>query len=378
VKFVLKADATFSLDAIEKPSKWPSANARLLGLGAGLPVNPLDRLANFSADDFERFLLEWANGYLRLKLPGVDDVQKRGGAGDKGRDIVVWFDPPSSPSRRWHLYQCKRYAAALGSGKAVGEIAKVLYYSFRGDYTLPSEYWFVTRKGVTGDFQDLVDEPEKLKAFITKNWDKHCANAITSKETISLEDDFAEYIDTIDFGFIRVKQPLELIAEHAQTRYHLIVFGAPLVERPPPAEPPSQVAETERGYVGELFKVIGEMTGAPIAVASDFSGHSKARNLFERSRMTFYSAEGLKELARDQMADAGYFDQLLSDFRHGLYYTYSAPADTGYGRLSETVKAAQAQQIPGHVLESHMTAPDREGICHHLANNGEVSWCDDE
>ena len=47
-------EATFSLEAIEKPSKWPSANARLLGIGAGLPVNPLDRLANFSADDFER------------------------------------------------------------------------------------------------------------------------------------------------------------------------------------------------------------------------------------------------------------------------------------------------------------------------------------
>ena len=51
-------EATFSLEAIEKPSKWPSANARLLGIGAGLHVNPLDRLANFSADDFERFVLE--------------------------------------------------------------------------------------------------------------------------------------------------------------------------------------------------------------------------------------------------------------------------------------------------------------------------------
>lgn len=51
-------EATFSLEAIEKPSKWPSANARLLGLGAGLPVNPLDRLANSSADDFENGLMD--------------------------------------------------------------------------------------------------------------------------------------------------------------------------------------------------------------------------------------------------------------------------------------------------------------------------------
>ncbi len=333
---------------------------------------------NFSADDFERFVLEWAHGYLRKRLPGVDGVQQRGGAGDKGRDIVVWFEPASSPSRRWHLYQCKRYATALGSGKAIGEIAKVLYYSFRGDYTLPAEYWFVTRKGVTGDFQDLVDDPIKLKTFILENWDKHCAGAITSTQKIILDGEFAEYVGGVDFAFVRVKQPSELIAEHAQTPYHLIVFGAPLVERPQPAEPPSQVAEAERGYVGELYKVIGEMTGISITAESDFSSDAKARNLFQRSRMTFYSAEGLKELARDQMADAEFFDRLLTEFKHGLYYTYSAPAATGYDRLSETVKAAQAQQIPGHVLEPHMTAPDREGICHHLANNGDVSWCDYE
>lgn len=54
------------ISSLDKPSKWPSANARLLGLGAGLPVQPLDRLANFSADEFERFALEWANGYSLL------------------------------------------------------------------------------------------------------------------------------------------------------------------------------------------------------------------------------------------------------------------------------------------------------------------------
>lgn len=98
------------ISSLDKPSKWPSANARLLGLGAGLPVQPLDRLANFSADEFERFALEWADGYLRTKLAGVNDIQQRGGSGDKGRDIIVWFGEPGSPSRHWHLYQCKRYA----------------------------------------------------------------------------------------------------------------------------------------------------------------------------------------------------------------------------------------------------------------------------
>lgn len=370
-------DALSPLVALDGPTKWPSANARLLGLGADLPVNPLDRLANFSADEFERFALEWADGFLRNRLTGVNDIQQRGGAGDKGRDIVVWFGKPGSASRHWHLYQCKRYAAALGAGKGIGEIAKVLFYSFRGDYTLPSEYWFVTHKGVTGEFQDLIDDPELLRAYVIENWDTHCANAVTSKNAIPLEGKFADYVALVDFGFIQVKQPLDLINEHAQTRYHLVVFGAPLVERPPPAVPPSHVAEAEQGYLAELFKVIGEMTGTAISSEGDFATNGTAKNLFERSRMTFYSAEGLKELARDQMADARYFDDLLGEFRHGLYYTYSAPAASGYVRLSETVKAAQAQQVSSSVLKDHITSPDREGICHHLANNGDVIWCDD-
>ena len=144
------------LEDLDLPTKWPAANARLLGLGAGLPVQPLDRLANFSADEFERFALEWADGYLRTKLSNVTDVQQRGGAGDKGRDIIVWFGEPGSPSRHWHLYQCKRYATALGAGKGIAEIAKVLFYAHRGDYTLPSEYWFVTRKGVGSGYAQKV------------------------------------------------------------------------------------------------------------------------------------------------------------------------------------------------------------------------------
>lgn len=372
----VKTDVPSPLIQLDRPTKWPSANARLLGLGAGLPVNPLDRLANFSADEFERFALEWADGYLRHKLSNVNDIQQRGGAGDKGRDIVVWFGEPGSTSRHWHLYQCKRYGTALGAGKGIGEIAKVLFYAFRGDYTLPSEYCFVTRKGVTGDFQDLIDDPQQLRTYVMENWETYCKGAI-SKDSVALEGDFADYVSQLDFGFIRVKQPLDIINEHGQTKYHPVVFGVPLIERPPPTTPPSHVAEAERGYVGELFKVIGEMTGTTITDDGDFAFNSKAKNLFERSRMTFYSAEGLKELARDQMADAAYFDELLGEFRHGLYYTYSAAAESGYNRLSETVKAAQVQQVSSSVLKDHMTSPDREGICHHLANNGDVTWCDD-
>jgi len=366
------------LSPLEEPTRWPNANARLLGLAQGLPITPLERLSTFSPDDFERFVLEWADGFLRKRIAGVREVQQRGGAGDKGRDIIAWFGARDTNTQYWHLYQCKQYDRRLSSANAATEIGKVLYYAFNKHYTLPSEYWFVTRKGVAGPLQDLIDAPEKLRTFVVDGWAKHCAKKITSTKTIALDGDFRAFVDAIDFSFIRVKQPLDLIKEHAQTPYHLIVFGAPLIDRGPPPSPPSVVAPTEQNYIRQLCKVISELTGQTIRAEADFSNHAKFIDLYRRSRLTFYSAEGLKELARDRIGDPSYFDSLLQEFTDGLYHTYTSPFKNGRERLARTVVAAQAQQIVGHVLGAHMNARDREGICHHLANEGIVEWCDDD
>lgn len=155
----IKQGLSTTFSGLSAPTPWPGANARLLGLGVGLPIAPLVRLSQFSAAEFERFTLEWASDYL-ARQQYVNEVQQRGGAGDKGRDIVVWLDPTNVSPRRWHLYQCKHYDTNLGLPKAGIEIAKVIYYTFISDYTAPEEYYFVTHKGVTSPFQDLLDDPE--------------------------------------------------------------------------------------------------------------------------------------------------------------------------------------------------------------------------
>lgn len=365
-----------SIEPLIAPTPWPNANARLLGIGAGLPVSPLDRLAQFDAKEFERFTLEWADDFLKKHVPGVNEIQQRGGAGDKGRDIVVWLDPSNIEPRRWHLYQCKHYSARLSGGNAASEIAKVLYYSLAGSYTAPLEYWFITHRGVTGDLQDLLDAPDKLRAYILKNWDKYCASKITDTEKVPLTDDLKAHIAVFDFSIFRAKQPHDLINEHQKTRYHLTVFGAPLINRPPPPAPPSIVAPSERAYVAQLYKLIAQELEISVKQTVDFAHSQTMRNLFDRSRITFYSAEGLKELARDHMADAAFFDSLLTHFGDGLYQTYTTPTANGLIRLRSTVQAAQSLQLGAHVLEPHTTPLDREGVCHHLANDGTITWCD--
>ncbi|WP_082711598.1 ABC-three component system protein [Methylobacterium indicum] len=365
------------LKALDKPTKWPGANARLLALGQGQPIKPIDRLGLFSADEFERFVLEWADDYLARQVKDVTEVQQRGGSGDKGRDIVVWFGRPGDEKRYWHLYQCKRYSSAIGEGKALAEIGKVLYFSWLGDFPMPREYWFVTRKGVTNDLQDAIDQ-NKLGGSIISNWDKYCSDKITEKRKIKLDGDFLSFVQSIDFSFVRVKQPLELLSEHAKTKYHSIVFGSPLRDRPKLKPPPSTVAQEETNYVQQLYRVIQEQKGIQITCLNDFISDKFFSKLFIRSRASFYSAEGLKELAREHMENVSFFDDLLACFEDGLFYVYSKQSANGYDRLEATVLAAQAQQIDGHVLGPHLTPLDREGVCHHLANEGTVSWCEDE
>ncbi|KQS79522.1 hypothetical protein ASG25_09255 [Rhizobium sp. Leaf384] len=365
------------LQVVDVPTKWPGANARLLGVGFvhGLPVKPLDRLGLFSPDEFERFVLEWAHGYLNGKLAGVNDVQQRGGAGDKGRDIVVWFGAPGSPDRFWHLYQCKRYNAKIGVRVGLAEIGKVLYFASIGKFSMPKEYWFVTHRGVTNDFQDLIDYPDDLKFELTQNWDKYCSTEIIGKKVIKLEDKLLTFVEGVDLSLVRVKQPLDILAEHAETTFHRIVFGKPLIDREKAPPPPSTVAEEERGYVQQLYEVISEMISAPVTKEADFATHRKSASLFERSRITFYSAEGLKRLAHDQMQQVEFFHDLVTKFGDGLYHTYNGAAASGHERLTATVKAAQQQEIDAHALKDHMEPLDREGICHHLANDGIAKWC---
>ncbi|MDN7534192.1 ABC-three component system protein [Burkholderia orbicola] len=368
-----KASGNLALSALPPPTPWPGANARLLGVGAGLPVAPLDRLAQFSADDFERFTLEWASDFLAKQINAVE-VQVRGGSGDKGRDVVVWLDASNVTPRRWQLYQCKHYDTNLGLSKAGIEIAKVLYYTHIGDYTAPESYSFVTHKGVTSPFQDLLDAPAKLQNKMVDSWDDF-SKSITSKQTIALTPELKKHILGFDFSIFFAKQPHDLIAEHAQTRYHLTVFGAPLLKRPPPPPPPSTVAANETKYIGQLYRVIGDDIGTTIGCTEDFKHSPYHTRMFERSRLTFYSAEGLKEVARDQMADQAYFDTLLTEFSDGLYYQYTEPNGTPIERLKATVLAAQNIQLGAHPLVEHVTSKDREGMCHQMANEERLDWC---
>lgn len=81
----------------------PSGPTTADQIAIGLPVPPIERVRLMSCQQWEEFILEWADS-LKQKYARVE---RHGGAGDKGCDIVAFLDPANDAP--WDNYQCKQY-----------------------------------------------------------------------------------------------------------------------------------------------------------------------------------------------------------------------------------------------------------------------------
>ena len=91
----------------------------------GPPVSPEQRIKGYSEGEFENFIREWAFYYKQIKQKAYAQVGRFGGAGDMGRDVVGYIDPPSSGGKL-DIYQCKHYGHGLHPGDVWAELGKLL------------------------------------------------------------------------------------------------------------------------------------------------------------------------------------------------------------------------------------------------------------
>lgn len=358
------------------PVPWPGANRRLLQGGA--PIQPLIRVGAFSPEEFENFVLEWVHGFLAKKYNSVqmleyNEIKKVGGAGDKGRDIIAWIDPPNTADRKWDNYQCKHYEAALTPTEFYVELGKLCYYSYKKDYSIPRFYYIVTHKGVGPKLSDLLNEPVELRKQLISNWDNYCKERITN-HSVPLEGRFARYVEAFDFSIIREVPPMTLIEQHSYTRYHALIFGTALKPRPQSQVPPPEVDVSETRYVEQIYEAFSDHLKAPIKDPSGFAHRIDMKNNFHKARVSFYCAESLKEFSRDSLPDDEYFVDLKEQILEGISITVDKLHADGYARLVETTEKAVTVQIDSNPLKDALRPNDRIGICHHLANEDKLRW----
>lgn len=344
----------------------PSNAASADGVVAGLPIPPIERIRIFSARQWEEFVLEWADS-LRDTYGRVD---RCGGAGDMGRDVVAFN---TSDNTVWDNYQCKHYKDPLTPGAVWVELGKLVYYTRSNEYTYPRRYFFVAPQGAGTTLSNLLRKPAKLKAQLIENWDKYCRTCVTSTEAVDLDDALRLYIDGLDFSIFDSIPPLRLIDQHAKTRWYATRFGGGLPARPAVEPPPATLAAHEVNYVRELLDAYGDHLKCSIGTVEDLASHGDVHGHFNDSRLEFYSAESLRVFSRDTLPP-GAFEHLQDEIHSSIRDEFRGVHADGYRRVMAVVKTARLLPITDHALKERLSQLDRGGICHQLANDKKVKW----
>lgn len=331
-------------------------------------ILPIDRIKLFSDTQWEEFVLEWAHG-LESKY---SSVERCGGAGDMGRDIIAY--PDENNTNVWDNYQCKHYEHPLRPSDIWIELGKLVYYTYHREFTYPNEYQFVAPQGAGTSLAKLLRNPEQLRQKLIENWDGHCRMRITSTEEVPLTANLLEYLNGLDFTIFGYITPLCLIDGHRSTAYYQVRFGGALPVRPECPVPPDTPAPTEVGYLRKLFEAYGDHLNRDVRSHSDIEKEQDLKGHYADSRLEFYSAEALRNFSRDTLPE-GTYEELQEEVHDGIRDVIRDKYDDGYRRVVAVIRAARNLQLTSHALVQRLHTRDRGGICHQLANErDDVKW----
>jgi hypothetical protein len=350
----------------------PRASAMLTSalVQSGPPIAPLARIMGYDSAEWERFIEEWVAHCLK---PQYTKVMRAPGANDRGIDIAA-FTNEKHLLGVWDNYQCKHYDHGIMPSEAWPEIGKMLWHSFNGHFVPPRAYYFVAPRSVGMTLSQLLSNTPALKAALIKVWPKNVQDEITSKQSILLEDKFAEYVDQFDFSIFKPPlSPRELIEQHRSSPYFISRFGGGLPARPVPESPPEEIHVSESGYVTQLLAAYADHTKKTVADIAALKAWQSLANHFSRQRESFYHAESFRIFVRDKV-EPGTFEGLQEEIYHGVVDTCDGTHADGFERVKAVTEVAQSIALDAHPLGPSALVKDRRGICHQLANEDRLKW----
>lgn len=296
---------------------------------------------------------------------------------------VVAFTTVDGFKAPWDSYQCKHYGQPLSPEDVRIEIAKLVHHSFKKSppynqaCPLPRRHIFVSPRGcgitVARWFKDAARFKKEVRDYWLKNGIPNIGKGIDQK----FEGAFLKYFDAFDFSIFGDKSAVELIEEHEKTIFHAARFGGGLPARDPVSAPPSVPDAVESAYLKKLFAVYGENTGKTVGERAHLEDHSDLLDHFDRQRVLFYSAEALRNFARDR-TPLGTFDSLKDDVFNGVIDACEGTHTSALGRLRTTLTTAGAVDVSGNALVTVTRVADKQGVCHHLANEDRLTWVKDD
>jgi hypothetical protein len=363
----MSADDSEKLDPLLPPSSTGRLTNQQILLGQRHEPSELIKL--YPQDDWEEFIREWVEG-LRGRYR---EVRRASGAGDKGRDVVGYVGEVNAAGP-WDNFQCKHYDHPLYPSDLWKELAKLCYYTFAKEYSVPRAYYFVAPQGVGPEALQLLENPNDIQAGLISSWEKGDLLRVSSRN-VTLEGDLRRHVESFDFTIVKDAPPSRVIAEHRETRYHAARFGGGLVRLPPDkAEVPEEIADHESRYVEQLLQAYGDHLSKELTALTDLQGHPALKKHFDRQRTHFYLAELLRNFTRDNIPEDGCFERLQEAIYDGVIDIAEGDHSSGFERVKKTIQAARTIQIDSHPLKECLEGYHRSGVCHQLANEDRLTW----
>ena len=350
---------------LPEPTEQPILTTSQL---AGPRLKPSQLILVYSPDEWEEFILEWAN----CISSEYDRVKRYAGPGDRGRDVVGLVTSDGLRGE-WDCFQCKHYDHALWPSDAYPEIAKIILGIAEGIFVMPRKYFFVAPKGAGPKLEHLFSDSEQLRAAFTEALETGSSlNHLTAEEMRIITD----RLDNIDFSVFDTAQMDDVVEVHRQSRYHLSRFGGQLEVRPPSPAPPADPTPEESRYIDKLLQVYRERCGEAEMSLADVATLVWYRDHLSRQRQSFFSAEALRTFARDKVPPQT-FESLQTEIYDGVVEIAQGQHASGLDRLTAVLSTACVVQLNENALITVSRPSDKKGICHQLANDDRLDWMDD-
>lgn len=329
-----------------------------------LTAKIIKEIRSYTSDEWDLLIEEALRGLAKSYF----EVKRFAQTGDKGRDLVA-FHTSAKFDGAWDNYQCKHYEKPLDPPRACREIAKIIFYTHRKDFSVPSKMLFCAPRDMSQELNDLLGSPSKLKQYIRDHWNSGYSKHIVDNNTVFLGGELLSYFENFDFDIFTSYQTSELIGDHRKTAFWVSRFGG-LLPAPPAPIIPSAVQIYEAGYITQLLEVYGEQESCSYSTCDELQ--APWRSDFDSQRERYFRAEALGRAYRDE-TPVGTLDALFDDIHAAVEPVSRVHATDGYERLNRCLSQAAAF-TPSGLLSQHANAKVKQGICHHLANDARLRW----
>jgi hypothetical protein len=348
---------------VESPDRFIKSKNRALIANMSIKY---DRLILIMDDtELEQFCRQWVDGRL-----GYTEVRRFAATGDKGRD-VVGFLTKQRHEGPWDNYQCKQYRKPLSVTEGLLAVGKVLYWASRGEFTAPRKFYFVAPKGLNQKLAALIDKPSEFKQTLLLKWEESCGKKIIKDKSLPLDQALIDAVHNYSFHEIHKITIDELMDDPGTVPLLVNRYGADPGHYPAGAVP-AVVGQDELKYLRAMVDAYSERENISFANHEAVFAHATHGPDLRVQRVCYFEADAFQKFYRDNTSP-----KIIETFRRDIYLgirdKLKAPTIDALERV-EAVMSQAAVVSPAGPLAKYAYVPVKQGVCHHLVNDDEISW----